>query len=173
MAGVARNINIRRAGRDDVPTITAIYNFGIRERVATFETRERTEADVLEWLNSPLPLLVAEHADEVLGWARVSPYSTRPAYAGVGEHAVYVAPAARGTGIARRLLEALATAAEAHGLHKLTSRIFDTNEPSRAAHRAAGFNEIGVHIRHAKLDEQWLNCVIVERLLGSEPPAAK
>jgi phosphinothricin acetyltransferase len=169
MAGVAPGHEIRPADPEDVPAIAAIYNAGIHERVATFETTERTEEDVAEWLESPLPLLVAIRNETIAGWARVGRYSARPAYDGVGEHAVYVAPNARGAGVARDLLKALADAAEEHGLHKLTSRVFTNNAPSRAAHRAAGFDEIGVHRRHAKLDGQWMDCVIVERLLG---PAA-
>ena len=42
-------------------------------------------------------------ARAVVGFARVAPYSPRPAYAGVGEHGVYVARGARGDGVGRRL----------------------------------------------------------------------
>jgi phosphinothricin acetyltransferase len=157
---------IRPAVAGDAPAIAEIYNAGIRERVATFETSPRTVADVGRWLDEPLPLLVAERDGRVVGWARASPYSSRPAYAGVGEHAVYVAAEARGAGVGRHLLDALAAAAEARGLHKLTSRIFTTIGASRATHLAAGFAEIGVHVRHARLDGRWMDCVVVERLLG-------
>ena len=102
----------------------------------------------------------------VVGFARVSPYSDRCVYEGVGEHGVYVDAAARGHGVGRGLLDALARAAEARGLYKLTSRIFTTNAPSRAAHRAAGFEEVGVQRRHGRLDGEWKDCMLVERLLG-------
>jgi len=102
----------------------------------------------------------------VLGFARVSPYSVRKAYAGVGEHGVYVAPEARGRGVGLALLEALAEAAEAAGYHKLTSRVFTTNAASLALHRAAGFTEVGIQRRHGRLDGEWKDCVLVERLLG-------
>lgn len=150
----------------DVPAVARIYNHGIRERVATFETRERTENEVADWLGSFLPFLVAVQSDEVVGWARVSPYSSRPAYDGVGEHAVYVDPGARGAGVARLLLRALAVDAGDAGLHKLTSRVFADNAASLAAHEAVGFEAIGTHRRHARLDGQWKDCVIVELLLG-------
>jgi phosphinothricin acetyltransferase len=77
-----------------------------------------------------------------------------------------VARAARGDGLGRRLLEALCEAAEAAGLYKLTSRIFTDNVASRAAHVAAGFEEVGVQRRHGRLDGEWKDCVLVERLLG-------
>jgi phosphinothricin acetyltransferase len=91
-------------------------------------------------------------------------------YEGIGEHAVYVTHAARGTGVGRALLAALADEAQRRGYHKLTSRIFADNEQSLAAHRAAGFTEVGVQRRHGQLDGEWKDCVLVERLLG---PAAQ
>lgn len=81
--------------------------------------------------------------------------------------AVYVAPSARGRGLGRTLLIELCAESERRGLHKLTSRLFPENAPSRAAHRAAGFEEIGIQRRHAKLDGQWRDVVLVERLLGA------
>jgi L-amino acid N-acyltransferase YncA len=96
----------------------------------------------------------------------VSPYSDRCVYDGVGEHGVYVGGEARGQGLGRRLLDALAAEAQRGGLYKLTSRIFTTNAASRAAHRAAGFTEVGIQRRHGRLDGEWKDCVLVERLLG-------
>ena len=96
----------------------------------------------------------------------MSAYSDRCVYAGVGEHGVYVAGAARGRGAGRALLEALCAAAERSGHYKLTSRVFAANAASRAVHRAAGFEEVGIQRRHGRLDGEWRDCVLVERLLG-------
>jgi L-amino acid N-acyltransferase YncA len=158
--------SIRPARAGDARRLAAIYNEGIADRVATFETRERTADETAAWLGGRLPVLVAERAGEVVGFARVSPYSEREAYAGVGEHAVYVARAARGSGTGRLLLEALADASARLGLHKLTSRVFADNAASLAAHRAAGFEAVGVQRRHGRLDGRWKDCVLVELLLG-------
>jgi phosphinothricin acetyltransferase len=79
---------------------------------------------------------------------------------------VYVASEARGQGVGRRLLEAVSAAAEEAGYYKLTSRVFTTNEASLAVHRAAGFFEVGVQPRHGRLEGEWKDCVLVERLLG-------
>jgi L-amino acid N-acyltransferase YncA len=160
-------VTIRAARTDDAGAIAALYNAGIAERQATFETRPRAPAEIAAWFEPDLPFLVAEHGDgRVVGFARVSPYSDRCVYEGVGEHGVYVDAAARGQGLGRRLLDALAAEAARRGLYKLTSRIFTTNAPSLAAHRAAGFEEVGVQRRHGRLDGEWKDCVLVERLLG-------
>jgi phosphinothricin acetyltransferase len=167
MASVAALL-VRPATPADAPAIAAIYNEGIADRIATFETRERDTGDVRAWLDDDRrPFLVAARAGAVVGFARVAPYSSREAYAGVGEHGVYVARAARGQGVGRRLLDELCAAAEAAGLHKLTGRIFADNATSLAAHEASGFRVVGVQRRHARLDGAWKDCVLVERLLGA------
>jgi phosphinothricin acetyltransferase len=159
-------VSVRAAVAGDAEAIAGIYNEGIEDRVATFETRLRTAGEVAASLEAPLPCLVAEEDGAVLGFARVSPYSDRCVYEGVGEHGVYVARAARGRGVGRTLLEALCSASADAGLYKLTSRIFSDNAASRAVHVAAGFEEVGIQRRHGRLDGRWKDCVLVERLLG-------
>jgi phosphinothricin acetyltransferase len=165
-------LTLRPARPSDAHAIARLYNTGIAERQATFETRLREPAEVEAWCAAERPFLVAEDDDRVLGFARVSRYSDRCVYDGIGEHGVYVDPAARGAGLGRRLLDALAAAAEEQGLYKLTSRIFTTNEASRAAHRAAGFTEVGIQRRHGRLEGEWKDCVLVERLLGEAADGA-
>lgn len=157
---------IRPAAAADVPAITHIYNDGIAGRQATFETRLRTRADVAAWIGGREPILVAERAGAVVGFARVSPYSDRDVYAGVGEYGIYLDPAARAAGLGTRLLEALAGAAEAAGYHKLTSKLFTSNGASLALARRCGFREVGIHRNHARLDGEWRDVIVVERLLG-------
>jgi L-amino acid N-acyltransferase YncA len=158
---------LRDATAADVAALTAIYNEGVAGREATFETSPRAPADVAAWLQEGLPFVVAEGGGgEIVGFARVSEYSDRCVYSGVGEHGVYVAGAARGHGVGRALLRALCEASEHAGYYKLTSRVFSSNAASRAVHRAAGFEEVGVQRRHGRLDGEWRDCVLVERLLG-------
>ena len=84
----------------------------------------------------------------------------------MGEHAVYVGADARGRGVGVKLLDALAEASENAGYYKLTSRVFTTNQASLSLHRAAGFTEVGVQRRHGRLDGEWKDTILVERLLG-------
>jgi L-amino acid N-acyltransferase YncA len=74
----------------------------------------------------------------------------------------------RGRGAGGAVLTALIEAARATGMHKLTSRVFPENAGSRALLKRLGFEEIGMHRRHGKLDGLWRDCVIVERLLDED-----
>ena len=93
-------------------------------------------------------------------------YNPRECYRGVGEATVYVERGARGRGIGWRLLEALAVEAERAGYWKLIGRLFPENEASRALLRSCDFREVGVHRRHGRLDGEWRDVLVVERLLG-------
>jgi L-amino acid N-acyltransferase YncA len=169
----AQPTTFRPARVHDLDDIVAVYNAGIQDRVATFETEPRTTEDIARWLKDGQPLIVADRSGRALGWARAAAYSDRCVYQGVGEHAVYVHPDARCQGLGRRLLVELCAESERRGLYKLTSRVFTDNHASLAAHRAAGVEEVGIQRRHGKLDGQWKDCVLVERLLGEATTASE
>jgi phosphinothricin acetyltransferase len=155
-----------RAGRPaDSAAIARIYNEGITDRIATFETRPRTHADIQKWFDGIHPVTVVEDGGEVIAFASCGAYRPRECYAKVAEFSVYVGRPHRGKGAGRVALEGLVAAARAAGLHKLVSRIFPENAASRAACRAAGFREVGVYREHGQLEGVWKDCVIVERIV--------
>jgi L-amino acid N-acyltransferase YncA len=160
-------VRTRPAEPADAAEIARIYNEGIEDRLATFETRSRTPAELSEWFADGRPFVVVEDNGEVLGWARAAAYRPdRRAYDGVGEFSVYVARSQRGRGAGRAALGALIEECERRGFHKLVSRVFPENEGSRALCRALGFRDVGLYRRHGRLDGQWRDNVIVEKLLG-------
>jgi len=162
-------MTIRLVTPADAVAIAAIYNQGIAERIATFETEPRTAEQIAAQLaekGDRYPTIVVERSGRIAAFASAGPYRSRPCYAGVAEHSVYVDPAARGRGAGRAALEALIDAYGARGFWKLLSRIFPENKASLALHERAGFRTVGIYRRHAKLDGEWRDCVIVERLLG-------
>ncbi|HEU4370772.1 MAG TPA: arsinothricin resistance N-acetyltransferase ArsN1 family A [Methylomirabilota bacterium] len=161
-------VTLRLARPDDAAAIAAIYNEGIAERLATFETEPRTAGQIAAQLadkGERFPTVVVEREGRVVAWAGAGAYRTRPAYAGVAEHSVYVARVARGTGAGRAALEGLCRAYAERGFWKLVSRIFPENAASLALHERCGFRVVGVYRRHGKLGDEWRDCVIVEKLL--------
>src|SRR3712207_1648806 len=112
---------VRVAHPEDAAAIAGIYNQGIADRVATFETEPRSPEAVLTWFDGPHPIVVVEDDGRVIAFASTSSYRSRSCYAGVAEFSVYVAREARGHGAGRLAMEALIEAAEQAGFWKLLS----------------------------------------------------
>jgi L-amino acid N-acyltransferase YncA len=158
---------IAKAG--DAEAIARIYNEGIADRLATFETDSRSTEDIARGLRERAdrwPTVVVERDGRVIAWASASEYRARPCYSGVAEFSVYVARDARGSGAGRAAMDALVGECESRGMWKLLSRVFPENEPSRKLLARVGFREVGTYRRHGKLDGKWRDTVIVERLIG-------
>jgi phosphinothricin acetyltransferase len=159
-------MQIREATGDDAGAVAAIFNQGVADRVATFETREQTAQDAAEMIVSARVLLVAEIDGAVVGWAKAARYAdAHHYYDGVAEATLYVERSRRRGGIGRALLEALAAAGAPAGLHKLVGKVFTSNAPSIALLRELGWREVGIHRRHGQLDGEWKDVLVVELLL--------
>lgn len=155
----------RLALLSDATAIARIYNEGIDERIATFETRPREAREIEAWFDGRHPIVVVEEGGSVVAFASTSTYRPRDCYAGIAEFSVYVSRNARGRGAGRMAMDALTDAARSSGFWKLVSRVFVENESSRRLLRSVGFREVGTYERHAQLDGVWRDVVIVERLL--------
>ena len=162
------SIRLRPALSGDESAIADIYNQGIEDRGATFETAPRSAAHIAIKIGAAdrFPMLIADDEGRVIGWAGLSEYRPRECYAGIAEFSIYLERAARGRGVGRMLLAALVDAARDRGYWKLVSRIFPFNAASRAVCRSCGFREVGVYEKHGQLDGRWLDVVIVERLIA-------
>ncbi len=144
-----------------------IYNAGIAERIATFETRTKSAGELAEVIEAGALVLVAERGGGVVAFVKIGPYDDASHYySGIGEATMYVDPGARRSGVGRALMEAVAEAAEERGYYKLVGKIFTSNLPSIALVKACGWSEVGVHRRHGRLDGEWKDVMVVERLLG-------
>ncbi|NIO43189.1 MAG: GNAT family N-acetyltransferase [Burkholderiales bacterium] len=150
----------------DAPAIARIYNQGIEDRVATFETEPRSAADVQSWFTEQYTLVVVEDGDDIVAFAATFPYRTRECYAGVREFSVYVDRSARGKGAGRVAMERLIEESRRRGDWKLLSRVFPENTASLKLLRNLGFREVGTYKNHARLDGEWRDVVIVELLLN-------
>jgi L-amino acid N-acyltransferase YncA len=166
---MAEPLTARTAKVSDAVAIAEIYNHGIEDRIATFDTEPRTAESIAAQLRARAethPAIVVERDGRVAGFAWAGEYRPRRAYGRVAEFSVYVAREDRGHGVGRLALTTLIDAAEARGFTKLVSRVFPENIASRRLCAALGFREVGVYRRHGRLDGRWRDCVIVERLLG-------
>lgn len=146
----------------DWPRVEAIYREGIASGLATFET---TTPDWVTWDRNHLSAcrLVARRVGQVIGWAALSPVSSRKVYAGVTEVSIYVAAEAQGQGIGKRLLNALVEASERAGIWTLQAGIFAKNTASITLHTACGFRVVGTRERLGCRDGVWHDVVLMER----------
>lgn len=161
-------VEIRLAEPGDVPAITAIYNQGIADRLATLETQERTEAERRAWLaahTGRYPVLVAAVDGAVVGWASLNPFSPRDAYRHVADLSVYVERQWRGKGVGRALLQALEEQARAHGFHKLVLTAFPFNPAGLRLYARCGFRAVGIYREQGLLDGVWVDTQLMEKLL--------
>ena len=155
----------RPANPEDAEAVARIYNAGIEERIATFETRPRRPEEVRSWLDGAYPAVVVVDDGAVVAFASSSAYSPRDCYSGIAEFSVYTDPEKRGRGAGPLAMTELIREAERRGFWKLLSKVFVENAPSRRLLLSVGFREVGVHERHARLDGAWRDVVLVERLL--------
>ena len=155
----------RDATPEDAAVMAAIYNQGIEDRNATFETCLRAGEDVAKWFDGVHPIVVVERGGEVVAFAATFTYRPRQCYAGVAEFSVYVRRTERGSGLGKLALRLLMEAARKAGFWKLVSRVFIENAASRGLLKSLGFREVGVYEKHGQLDGVWRDVVIVERLL--------
>ncbi|MGB2911003.1 MAG: N-acetyltransferase family protein [Anaerolineales bacterium] len=168
------NIKVDRMHRNDWETVRSIYAQGIASGDATFETQV---PDWEEWDTNhlPDPRLVAHSKDQVIGWAAVSPVSSRCIYSGVAEVSVYVAAQFRQRGVGKLLLQALITESEQAGIWTLQAGIFPENTRSLALHKSCGFREIGIREKISQDDGIWRDVILLERrskVVGVQEPVS-
>jgi phosphinothricin acetyltransferase len=154
---------IRAMKPEDWKAVEVIYLEGINTKIATFQKEAPTYED---WDKSHVKncRFVAERNGIVVGWAALSPYSSRCVYSGVAEVSVYVKADYRGQKLGEMLMRELIEASEAEGIWTLQSGIFEINKASQALHKKMGFRMVGYRERIAQdHDGVWQNTVLMER----------
>ncbi|MDG4758457.1 GNAT family N-acetyltransferase [Micromonospora sp. WMMD710] len=156
-------LTVRPMATRDADRVLAIYQAGLDAGNASFEVTAPTWAAFDASRLTEHRFVAVEPDDTILGWIAVTPTSSRPVYAGVVEHSVYVGPAAQGRGVGRLLLDTLIVSTEAAGIWTIQSGIFPENTPSLALHERAGFRVIGVRERVGRHHGRWRDVVLLER----------
>jgi phosphinothricin acetyltransferase len=165
---VRATVTLRPARAEDTDAVCLIYNQGIEDRVATLETELRTPEERHEWMaaRSPRhPVIVAESGGVLVGWGSLNVFNARPAYRHVADFSVYVERAWRGKGVGHHLLERLIEIAREIGYHKMVLSTFPTNTGGVRLYERLGFSCVGVYHEQGMLDGQWVDTLIMEKLL--------
>ncbi|WP_045234740.1 GNAT family N-acetyltransferase [Deinococcus pimensis] len=161
--------HVRDATREDLPAILEIYNDAVLHTTASYDDRPSTLDARLAWFDARrdqnLPVLVAESADEVLGWASYGPFRAWPGYRYTVEHSVYVSREARGRGVGGVLLAELVSRARAQDLHAMVGGVDAANEASLRLHARHGFERVAHFRQVGRKFGRWLDLVFVELLL--------
>jgi L-amino acid N-acyltransferase len=140
-------MTIRKATSPDIKAVTDIYNEAILNTVATFDTTPKTIEEQKVWFEKhgpKYPVLVAIEAKNVIGWASLSAWSDRCAYADTAEISLYIKDGWRGKGVGRKLSDAILKAGKEAGLHTVIARMVASNESSIHLAESLGFRPIGV-----------------------------
>ncbi len=161
---MARDIysDLRLMHSNDWEVVKTIYQEGIETENATFQISPPSWEI---WNTSHLPACrwVAEMDNAILGWAALSPVSSRCVYSGVAEVSVYVAKKSRGKGLGHALLNKLIVDSEANGFWTLEAGIFPENTASIHLHQRCGFRIVGSREKLGKLNEKWRDVLLLER----------
>lgn len=161
-----QDIRLRLARAEDAAPIAAIYNHEVLHTTATFDTEPTTVEQQRLWLSRHAParhpVVVAEQDDDLLGWAALSRWSDRCAYARAAETSVYVHREQRGRGVGRALLEELIARARRAELGVLLARVCSEGAASLRLHRACGFSSIGTMRRVGEKFGRLLDVILLE-----------
>ena len=160
---------IRLVERRDAEALRAIYNVEVLESTVTFDLRPRSAAEQLAWIDEHSgghPAIVAvDDRDVPVGFASLTPYRPRPAYATSVEDSVYVHRDLRGRGLGRLLLGDLIDLARDHGFHSIVGRIVGDHDASIALHAALGFEQVGREREIGRKFNRWLDVVTMQKML--------
>lgn len=156
----------------DWQAVSRIYAEGIATGNATFQT---VVPEWPAWDQSHRPacrIVACIESGEIVGWAALTPYSSREVYAGVADESIYVATAFRGQGVGRHLLTRLIEESEAAGVWTLQAGIFPENQGSLQLHQSCGFRLVGRREKIGQLHGHWRDVLLWERrspIVGQTP----
>jgi len=160
-------LNIRPANSDDLTAITEIYNEAVLTTDATFDNEPKTLTEQKVWFSahdSRHPILVAELDKVVVGWASLSEWSGRCAYADTAEISIYVKQEYRNQGVGKKLMSAIMREGQRVGLHTVIARITEGNQVSISLHEAAGFENIGIMREVGRKFNKLLDVRLMQRI---------
>ena len=162
---------VRAACAADADAVCAIANPIIQETLVTFTTELRTPAQVEQEISERgVAFQVAETENGVVGFATFGPFRKGPGYAATAEHTILLAPSARGAGIGRLLMTKLEQVAREQGIHVLVGGVSSANSAGVLFHKKMGFVQTGHMPEVGRKNEQWLDLVLLQKILAAAVP---
>ena len=163
------DIKIRNAKEKDVPAILAIINYEILHSTVIYDYEERSLATQLAWYQQKkkdkMPVLVADHKSEVVGFATFGIFRPWAAYQFSIEHSIYIHKNARGMKIGNQLMVELIKIAKARKYHIMIAGVDTSNEGSYHFHKKFGFKEIGRFEQVGFKFGKWLDLIFMQLFL--------
>ncbi|WP_240231210.1 GNAT family N-acetyltransferase [Devosia lacusdianchii] len=163
------DIQLRPFRWSDVTAITAIYKHYVDTTAITFDTEAPGEPAMAEKFGHLValghPLIIAERAGQVLGYAYASTYRPRPAYRFTCEDSIYLDPAATGQGLGRIMLTELIAQSRAFGFRQMIAVITAETANSIAIHEKFGFRHVGRYDAVGFKFDRWLDIVHLQLAL--------
>lgn len=160
---------IRDATAADAPAIAAIWNPVIRDTLATFNSVEKTPDEIARLIaaraSEGRAFFVADGPDGLLGFATYFQFRGGVGYAHTMEHTIILTPAARGTGLGRRMMAVVEDHARRAGAHSLIAGVVADNAAGRAFHAALGYCETTILPEVGRKNGRWLDLVLMQKLL--------
>jgi L-amino acid N-acyltransferase YncA len=172
-------VTVRACSEDDMRVVTDIYAHHVLHSPATFELDPPNLEEMMRRRRAILAggyiYLVAEADSDVVGYAYITAYRSRPAYRFTVENSVYARAGDEGSGIGQRLMQALLTECEKKPFRQMIAVIGDSaNRASIELHTRLGFRMIGIHPSVGFKFGRWLDSVLMQKELGAgdrTPPA--
>jgi phosphinothricin acetyltransferase len=161
-------VELRLARPDDAEATRTIYNTEVTGSTVTFDLVPRSLEEQRDWIEArsgAMAVVVAETDGEIVGFAALSPYRSRPAYSTTVEDSVYVRHDQRGSGVGRALLAELVEVAAARGFHTMMARIVGGHDASIGLHSSLGFEMVGIEKEVGRKFGRWLDVVLMQRML--------
>jgi phosphinothricin acetyltransferase len=162
-------MTIRPAQTTDIPALLAIWNPVIRDTAATFNSVEKTTADLQQMIADKAAaghgFLVAEHAGALAGFASYGQFRGGISYAHTMEHTIVLGPNARGLGLGRALMRGIEDHARSAGAHSIFAGVSAENPEGRAFHAAMGYAEVATLRQVGYKFGRWMDLHLMQKLL--------
>lgn len=148
---------IRKATIKDAKAITNIYNYYVKNDIATFAEELIPVKETEENIESAIIWLVYIEDNQIIGYAYASKWKERSAYRFSAETSVYLDINQIGKGIGSKLYEYLLNEIKKLEIHSVIGGISLPNKPSQLLHEKFGYKKVAHYKEIGFKFNQWID----------------